>query len=169
MVDDEVVQQRRAVSSLMDLVKTHRIVDHFDQAAVGPCCQDLVRLQPQRQLLDLKYLVNLRDELHCELLLTDIIDRLHDDTAEVPGLELAEGRVLLHSDALGLGRLLVEGSLVDDTRLFDRGTSILSHQPVLIALQIKLVVALDVPCLEQLVRVDLLALLSQAAGLLTLW
>ena len=73
MLDHKVVKKRYSISSLVNLVDAHGIIDHLDEAAVWAGGQDLVCLKPKRQLLNPKDLINLRDELHSKLLLSDII------------------------------------------------------------------------------------------------
>mmetsp|Transcript_36913 Transcript_36913/g.56522 ORF Transcript_36913/g.56522 Transcript_36913/m.56522 type:complete len:271 (+) Transcript_36913:265-1077(+) len=110
----EVVEEGHSISSLVDFVDAHGVVDHFDEPAVGTSSQDLVGLEPDLKFLHFENLRHLGDQLHGELLLADVVARLYDNPDQVPGFELAEGRVLLDSNLLGLGRLSLEALQIDN-------------------------------------------------------
>uniref|UniRef100_A0A7S3CI72 Uncharacterized protein n=1 Tax=Strombidium rassoulzadegani TaxID=1082188 RepID=A0A7S3CI72_9SPIT len=127
----------------MDLVDAHGVIDHLDQPAVGPRGQDLVSLEPERQLLDLEDLVDLLDQLHGELLLPHVVHRLHDHSHQVPRPQLSEGRVLPDAQLL-LSRLLpVEALQVDHLRLGSLHRARLHHLELLLLRHHALLVAFE--------------------------
>lgn len=83
----EVVDDAYLLSSklLFDARDAQRIVAYFDQAASLSGGEDLVRLEPQVDLLLFEYLIKLTNQLDCELLLPDVVICLHDDAEELPG------------------------------------------------------------------------------------
>ena len=70
-----------------------------------PACQDLIRLQPERQICLFEDLVTLADQLHGESFLPQVIVGLDDDAQELPRLKTRERRILLESCLLLLRRL----------------------------------------------------------------
>lgn len=70
-----------------------------------PTCQDLIRLQPERQICLFEDLVTLTDQLHGESFLSQVIVGLDDDAQELPSFETRERRILLESCLLLLRRL----------------------------------------------------------------
>ena len=70
-----------------------------------PACQNLIRLQPERQICLFEDLVTLTDQLHGESFLSQVIVGLDDDTQELPRFETRERRILLESCLLLLRRL----------------------------------------------------------------
>ena len=66
--------------SLMDLVNAHRVSYELNQATMRACGQDLIWLHPQSEILQFEDLIYLADQLHCELLLSDIIVSLDNNS-----------------------------------------------------------------------------------------
>jgi hypothetical protein len=74
MLHNEVVQERNTISSFVNFIYAHCVNDHLDEPAIWTRGQNLIRFEPEGQLLNLEYLIDLGYELHGELLLPDIID-----------------------------------------------------------------------------------------------
>jgi len=74
----KVVKQCHSILSLVDLVDAHCVVNDLDQATVWASSQNFVWLEPNWKLFHFENLVDLRDQLHRELFLPNIVHRLHD-------------------------------------------------------------------------------------------
>jgi len=88
------------------LIQAHRIVDVVNQPAVRASCDNLIGLQPERQLLHVEYLLDFADKLHRELFLPHIIVALHNESEEPPRLQVAKRACQANSILLLLGGLL---------------------------------------------------------------
>jgi hypothetical protein len=90
------------------LIQAHRIVYVVNQPAVRAGRDNLIGLQPERQLLHVEYLLDFADQLHSELLLPHIIVALHNESEEPPRLQVAKRACQPNSILLLLGGLLNE-------------------------------------------------------------
>ena len=83
----------RFLDLLFKCVYAHGIIDSLDKAAVGTSGQNLIRLDPERQLLLGPNLAHLRNELHRKLLLPHIVICLNNESKKPPRGEVLKGRV----------------------------------------------------------------------------
>lgn len=98
----------------MNLIKTHCIVNVVDKSTIRPCRDDLIGLEPERELFKLENLLYFTDELHRELFLPHIIIALDNEPEEPPRFQIAKRAIL--SDSI----LLLFASLLDQNILLPR-------------------------------------------------
>ena len=77
----EVVDDARVLAHLLlDAVDAESILGELDDSTAITCAENLIWLQPEIKFLKLEDLVELRDELHCELLLAHIVVCLNNNS-----------------------------------------------------------------------------------------
>lgn len=80
----KVVEKGGAISSFMNLINAHSIIDDFNEAAIWSSCQNFISLEPQWKLLNLENLIDLRYQLHGKLFLSYIIHGFDNHPNEIP-------------------------------------------------------------------------------------
>jgi len=76
---------------LLYRVDAVRVSHHLNEPTSRPSCQNLIRLDPHADPLGLPNLLNLVNNLHCELFLPYIVVRLHDHLDQLPTLQVPVG------------------------------------------------------------------------------
>lgn len=102
----------------LDVVNAHCVRDEFDDATIDASRENVVRLQLELELPLLKDEVNRFNQLHGELLRSEIVATLNNDFKHLPSLEMAVSRVLSHSLFLLCQRLTCEDLIVQFLEVF---------------------------------------------------
>lgn len=89
MVEEVDEARSFAVHLLLDAGHALRVLAHLDEAAALSRGKDLVRLEPEVELLLFENLVEHADQLDGELLLAHVVIRLHDDAHQPPRDQVA--------------------------------------------------------------------------------
>lgn len=79
---------------LLDSINAHGIKDHFYKSTSVSCCDYLVDFEPKFEFVKFENLVDLIDELHCKLLLSEIITCFYYKPNQFPSLKFSIRRIV---------------------------------------------------------------------------